>query len=165
MHERIKDHRQQSRRDEPACHRRGVRLYISRRRHDVIDQPKLERCIGRLNDHWGGKTLSQITTAECRAYVKRRGKVGRARADLETLRAAINHHAKENLHYGIVRVALPAKGLPRDRWLTRSEATYFTASGEYHIAMIAEYPNAATAAAISHDGILPEQCPSSISLS
>ena len=55
-------------------------------------------------------------------YVKQRGKVGGARADLETLRAAINHHAKENLHYGIVRITLPAKGPPRDRWLTRSEA-------------------------------------------
>ena len=44
--------------------------------------------------------LSQITAAECRGYVKHRGKVGGARADLETLRAAINHHAKENLHYG-----------------------------------------------------------------
>ena len=66
--------------------------------------------------------LSQITAAECRGYVKHRGKVGGARADLETLRAAINHHAKENLHYGIVRITLPAKGPPRDRWLTRSEA-------------------------------------------
>jgi integrase len=88
----------------------------------VVDQPKLERCIGRLNDYWGGKMLSQITAAECRAYVKQRGKVGGARADLETLRAAINHHAKENLHYGIVRITLPPKGPPRDRWLTRSEA-------------------------------------------
>ena len=76
----------------------------------VIDQPKLERCIGRLNDHWGGKMLSQITAAECRAYVKRRGKAGGARADLETLRAATNHHAKENLHYGIVRVDSAGKG-------------------------------------------------------
>jgi hypothetical protein len=88
----------------------------------VVDQPKLERCIGRLNDYWGGKMLSEITAAECRAYVTQRGKVGGARADLETLRAAINHHAKENLHYGIVRITLPPKGAPRDRWLTRSEA-------------------------------------------
>ena len=88
----------------------------------MTDQPKLERTIGRLNDYWGGKVLSQVTTAECRAYVKSRGKTGGARADLETLRAAINHHAKENLHYGTVRVSLPPKGPPRDRWLTRSEA-------------------------------------------
>jgi hypothetical protein len=38
------------------------------------------------------------------------------------LRAAINHHAKEGLHRGVVRVWLPPKGLPLDRWLTRSEA-------------------------------------------
>jgi len=88
----------------------------------ITDQPKLERTIGRLNDFWGGKMLSQIKAAECRAYVKERGKTGGARADLETLRAAINHHSKENLHYGVVRVTLPPKGLPRDRWLTRSEA-------------------------------------------
>ena len=51
----------------------------------MADQPKLERCIGRLNDYWGGKMLSQVTAAECRAYVKERGKTGGARADLETL--------------------------------------------------------------------------------
>ena len=88
----------------------------------MADQPKLERCIGRLNEYWGDKKLSQVTAAECRTYVKERGKIGGARADLETLRAAINHHSKESLHYGHVRVALPAKGAPRDRWLTRSEA-------------------------------------------
>jgi integrase len=38
------------------------------------------------------------------------------------LRAAINHHAKEGLHHGIVRVVLSPKGPPRDRWLTRDEA-------------------------------------------
>jgi integrase len=88
----------------------------------MVDQLKLERSIGRLNDHWGGKMLSQVTATECRAYVRARGKTGGARADLETLRAAINHHAKENLHYGVVRVTLPPKGPPRDRWLTRDEA-------------------------------------------
>lgn len=88
----------------------------------IADLPKLERCIGRLNDYWGGKMLSQVTAAECRAYVRSRRKTGGARADLETLRAAINHHANENLHYGIVRITLPPKGPPRDRWLTRNEA-------------------------------------------
>ena len=88
----------------------------------LADPPRLERCIGRLNDYWGGKMLSEVTAAECRAYVHARGKTGGARADLETLRAAINYHAKENLHYGIVRVTLPRKGPPRDRWLTRDEA-------------------------------------------
>jgi integrase len=88
----------------------------------MVDRPKLERCIGRLNDYWGGKMLSEVTAAECRAYARVRGRPGGARADLETLRAAINHHVKENLHYGVVRVTLPPKGAPRDRWLTRDEA-------------------------------------------
>jgi integrase len=88
----------------------------------MADRPKLERAIGRLNDNWGGKMLSEVTTAECRAYARSRGKTGGTRTDLETLRAAINHHAKENLHYGTVRVTLPPKGPPRDRWLTRNEA-------------------------------------------
>ena len=88
----------------------------------VADRPKLERAIGRLNDYWGGKMLSEVTAAECRAYARSRGKTGGTRTDLETLRAAINHHAKENLHYGSVRVTLPPKGPPRDRWLTRDEA-------------------------------------------
>jgi integrase len=88
----------------------------------MADQPKLERAIGRLNDYWGGKMLSEVTAAECRAYARSRGKTGGTRTDLETLRAAINHHAKENLHYGTVRVTLPPKGPPRDRWLTRDEA-------------------------------------------
>jgi integrase len=88
----------------------------------IADQPKLERCIARLNDYWGGKVLSEVTSAACRAYAHSRGKTGGTRTDLETLRAAINHHSKENLHYGIVRVTLPPKGPPRDRWLTRDEA-------------------------------------------
>ena len=88
----------------------------------MADQPKLERCVARLNDYWGGKMLCEVTAAECRAYAHSRGKTGGTRTDLETLRAAINHHAKENLHYGLVRVTLPPKGPPRDRWLTREEA-------------------------------------------
>ena len=62
----------------------------------------------RLNDHWGGKMFSQITAAECRAYVKRHGKAGGARADLETLRAAINHHARGSCT--IVRLDSAGKG-------------------------------------------------------
>jgi integrase len=96
-------------------------IYLDDSRPRITDQPKLERTIARLNDYWGGKMLSEVTSAQCR-YVSSRRKAGGARADLETLRAAINHHAKENLHYGIVRVTLPPKGPPRDRWLTRSEA-------------------------------------------
>lgn len=40
---------------------------------------------------------------------------------LEDVRAAIQHHAKEGLHRGVVPVTLPDRGRPRDRWLSRDE--------------------------------------------
>ncbi|TYL83677.1 tyrosine-type recombinase/integrase [Bradyrhizobium cytisi] len=78
--------------------------------------------IGRLNDFFGGKMLAGVNAQTCGQYVKARGRPGGARRDLEDLRAAINHHAREGLHRGLVRVALPAKGPGRERWLSRSEA-------------------------------------------
>jgi len=77
--------------------------------------------IERLNEFWGGKKLTEVTGHTCREYIAKRGKDGGARRDLEDLRAAINHHAKEGLHRGIVRVTLPPRGTPRTRWLTRKE--------------------------------------------
>jgi integrase len=67
-------------------------------------------------------TLADVTGSSCRRYAKHRANTGGARRDLEDLRAAINHHAKEGLHRGVVRIVLPKRGAPRDRWLTRSEA-------------------------------------------
>jgi hypothetical protein len=86
------------------------------------NKPKFDERLVRLTKWWGGKTLASVTGETCRAYVKFRGSNGGARRDLEDLRAAINHHAKEGFHRGVVCVALPEKGPSRNRWLTRSEA-------------------------------------------
>jgi integrase len=85
--------------------------------HDDLDAR-----ISRLNEFWGGKSLAEVNSRSCSTYVNTRGRVGGARRDLEVLRAAINHHAKEGLHRELVRVSLPPKGERRDRWLTRNEA-------------------------------------------
>jgi len=82
----------------------------------------LDERIGRLNEFWGGKMLSDVNSGSCGDYARHRGSAGGARRDLETFRAAINHHAKEGAHRGIVRVSLPQKGERRERWLDRSEA-------------------------------------------
>jgi len=82
---------------------------------------KFEGRIGRLNEFWGGKVLADVTGETCRDYARQQGSPGGARRDLEDLRAAINHHSKEGLHRGIVRVTLPDRGKARDRWLTRQE--------------------------------------------
>jgi integrase len=83
---------------------------------------QLDARLERLNEFWGNRKLAEVTGETCREYVRWRGSAGGARRDLEDLRAAINHHAKEGLHRGVVRVVLPPRGLPRTRWLTRKEA-------------------------------------------
>jgi integrase len=90
-----------------------------------VEGPAAKRYVNRmdrLNEFWGAKKLSEVNRSTCNAYAKHRGNKGGARRDLEDLRAAITHHAAEGLHRGIVKVSLPKKGLPRDRWLTRGEA-------------------------------------------
>ncbi len=83
---------------------------------------QLDARLERLNDFWGNRKLADVTGETCRAYVRWRNSVGGARRDLEDLRAAINHHSKEGLHRGVVRVVLPPRGPARTRWLTRKEA-------------------------------------------
>ena len=94
-------------------------IYLDDCGDDQAERKKFEGRISRLNSFWGGRMLSDVSTATCKEYVKVRGNTGGARRDLEDLRAAIGHHASENLHRAIVNVWLPPKGAPRDRWLTR----------------------------------------------
>jgi hypothetical protein len=83
---------------------------------------KFKKRVERLNEWWGAKMLGDINGEACRSYTKMRGKKGGARRDLEDLRAAIGHHAAEGYHREIVKISLPQKGEPRDKWLTRSDA-------------------------------------------
>jgi len=85
------------------------------------DARRLARRLARLLDFWGDRSLADVTGANCRAYVRARGGAGGARRDLQDLSAAIGHHHREGLHRETVRVWLPPRGAPRDRWLTRSE--------------------------------------------
>lgn len=100
-------------------------IFVDDRPDLYIEEPNAKRYqkrMARLNAFWGGMKLSDVSAETCRAYQKHRGNKGGARRDLEDLRAAIGHHSDEGLHRGIVKVKLPQKGSPRDRWLTRSEA-------------------------------------------
>ncbi|WP_083468296.1 tyrosine-type recombinase/integrase, partial [Methylobacterium tarhaniae] len=97
-------------------------IYDADTRDRQRNQRTFDERIKRLAEFWGGRMLAEITGESCRAYVAARKNPGGARRDLEDLRAAVNHHAKEGLHRGIVRIVLPEKGQARDRWLTRSEA-------------------------------------------
>lgn len=100
-------------------------IYHTDRRHgfhDEVQQRRFDASIDRLNDYFGKYKLGQMSQSMTDGYVKHRGSPGGARRDLENLRAAINHHARQNLHHAVIAVILPSKGLARDRWLERSEA-------------------------------------------
>jgi integrase len=100
-------------------------IYHTDRHHqfeDKLQRRRFDASIGGLNDYFGHCKLSEISQALTDGYVKHRGSRGGARRDLETLRAAINHHARQNLHRAVIMVTLPPKEQARDRWLERSEA-------------------------------------------
>ncbi len=97
-------------------------IYYDDRGPTRADRRTLERRLARLNEFWGGRMLADVNGATCRDYAIWRRSIAGARRDLEDLRAAINHHAKEGYHRGLVGVTLPPKAKPRDRWLTRAEA-------------------------------------------
>jgi integrase len=78
------------------------------------------RRAGLPTPHLNG-TVSDVTTANCRAYVDFVGFKRSASRDLEILRAALNHARRERVLDVVVDVHLPGGSVARDRWLTRSE--------------------------------------------
>lgn len=99
----------------------ALSIYHDDTGHSQASLARFRARMKRLAMFWGGKRLLDVTAASCRAYVTAREHEGGARRDLEDLRAAINYHAKQGYHRGLVLVTLPEKGAPRDRWLTREE--------------------------------------------
>ena len=107
-----------------------INLYLADVSQGQAHPHKAAERAGRLVEFFGSMMLGEITGPKCRAYAawregrgrSNKGTGGGARRDLQDLAAAINHHAREGLHRGQVRVALPPKGEARQRWLTRAEA-------------------------------------------
>lgn len=100
-------------------------IYHEDRRDDLETETYKQRfdaSIRRLNEFFGDTVLGSLSDKLCKDYVKHRGNLGGSRRDLENLRAAIGHHAKQNLHHAVIHVTLPEKGKARERWLTRDEA-------------------------------------------
>lgn len=73
---------------------------------------------------WGDKRVSDITSANCRAYIAHKGKhTVAARRDLQSLKAAVHYWHKSE--YGpldrVPAIVMPPAPESRERWLTRSE--------------------------------------------
>lgn len=75
-----------------------------------------------LLEFFGEKRLSDINGALCRNYIASRSTDAAARRELEDLRAAINHYHREGHIREAIKVTMPERRPPRERWLTRSEA-------------------------------------------
>ncbi len=65
--------------------------------------------------------VSDINASNCHAYLSFVGATRSASRDLELLRAALRHAREQRILEGTVKVTLPPKSKPRERWLTRSE--------------------------------------------
>lgn len=98
-----------------------IAIYLKDCANRQANTEKLARRCKRLLGFFGADMLVDVPMRS-REYANTRGRSGGARRDLEDLRAAVRHHAKQGYHRGEIPVTLPEKGLPRDRWLTREEA-------------------------------------------
>jgi integrase len=99
-----------------------INLYAIDRGPHVARPSELAQRLTAILTFFGSRNLSEISGALCRAYVAQRGSTPMARRELEDLRAAIRYHRKEGHSDAVVEVPLPPKSIPRERWLTRSEA-------------------------------------------
>ncbi|TPK14113.1 tyrosine-type recombinase/integrase [Mesorhizobium sp. B2-5-11] len=97
-------------------------VYLDEKSAASARPKETQQTIGRLNDFFGAKTVSEVKGKLCREFETHRGTRSGARRDLEVMRAAVRHYHKE---YGLDVVpafTLPDKGTPREVYLTRSQA-------------------------------------------
>lgn len=97
-------------------------VYLDEKAANTAAPRTTSQIISRLNDFFGAMKVSEIKGKTCRDYAAFRKTQSGARRDLEIMRAAVRHYHKE---YGLdvlPAFTLPKKSLPKDRYLTRSEA-------------------------------------------
>ena len=81
--------------------------------------------IAALNPSLGDLPVGSINGSVCRRYERTRGKApGTIRKELGVLQAAINYAHAEGYLTAPVKVRLPEKPAPRDRWLSRDEVAH-----------------------------------------
>ncbi len=98
-------------------------LYGHEHAPNTKDPSRIGYAIAALLPVLGALPISKITGETCRRYGKARSKAdGTVRKELGVLQAALNYCHAEGYVTTAVKVRLPAKPAPRDRWLTRDEA-------------------------------------------
>lgn len=97
--------------------------YAQDRCQEAAAPERIAYAIEALSVFWEGRAPTEVTRETCRAYLRARARsAGTVRRELGVLRAAINHAHHEGRITRAIAVHLPDKSVPRDRWLTRTEA-------------------------------------------
>lgn len=82
--------------------------------------------IAKLTAWWGTKTVSEINSKSCKAYVKHRNGVISSRRELAFLSAALKHwHSEHGPLKVMPTVVMPPAPTPRSHWMTREQAARF----------------------------------------
>ena len=97
-------------------------VYLDEKAPKASDPKLTTQIIVRLNEFFGDKPVIAIKAKLCQEFEQWRGTQSGARRDLEILRAAVNYYQEQHGLSVVPKFTMPAKSLPRDTYLTRSEA-------------------------------------------
>lgn len=102
-----------------------IEAYIAARWDHIAAPHVLKEDYAILAPFWAERPVEAVTEETCKEFHKWRGyhlSNGTVRKQLETLRAALRWAEKKNIIDRAPHVWLPKKPLPRDRYLSRTEA-------------------------------------------
>ena len=103
----------------------ALTIYAEEHAPYIADPARVGYAIDALEPFWGALPVSSISGPTCRRYVAHRGVAsGTVRRELGILQAALNYCAREGYLLTAPDVWQPAPSAPRDRWLTRQEASW-----------------------------------------
>ncbi|QPC87071.1 tyrosine-type recombinase/integrase [Mesorhizobium sp. NBSH29] len=97
-------------------------VYLEEKADQSADPKRVKQTVIRLNEFFGDRSVKDIKGPLCRKFARQRGTDAGARRDLVYLSAALHYYHENYELDSVPRVTLPPKGLPRDRFLTRTEA-------------------------------------------
>jgi integrase len=100
----------------------AMSLYAADRGPSIRSPAELGQRMTALLRFFGTMRLGDVNAALCRSYAAQRTSNSMARRELEDLRASVRMLWTEGLCTRPVSIWLPDKSMPRERWLTRSEA-------------------------------------------
>ncbi|MEO0624115.1 MAG: site-specific integrase [Pseudomonadota bacterium] len=109
-------------------------LYLDEHGPLVVDRQRLIYAAKAMLPFWANLKVDAVKGSTARRYVREREAApSTARRELGMLQAALNYAHGEGVLIHPVKVPLPPKSPPRDRWLTRGEAARLIRAASPHL--------------------------------